>query len=248
MSPLQSLDYGLDPDRVTHADSPLAAARRRLGGRYPIDPFGFDPHLSDLLVPVVTAVVRVDVGGGEHVPAHGPATLVSNRGFGVAEPAAVTVAVRRATGRRLRVVGASPLPFLSGFTRRLGAVSASPRDLAGVLRAGHLVAVPLAPTWLRTGAGTPPLPLMQAMTRAPVVPVAVTPGGPLGTAIRPWRVRFGEPVVPDPGDEPGDPLAAARLAEAVRDAVADLLGRERRPPAGTIAGEARSGRGPDRRE
>lgn len=225
MSPLHAVDYGLDPDRVTHADSLAGAVRRRLEGRYAIDPFGFDPHLSDLLVPIVTAVVRVDIWGGEHVPASGAATLVANRGFGIAEPAALTVAVRRATGRRVRVVGASPLPFVSGLTRRLGAVSTSPRDLAGVLRAGHLVAVPLAPTWLRTGAGTPPLPLMQAMTRAPVIPVAVAPGGPLGTAIRPWRVRFGEPLSLDAGYEPGDPLAAARLAEAVRDAVAALLDR-----------------------
>jgi len=223
MSPLHAVDYGLDPDRVTHVDTLAGAFRRRFEGRYVIDPFGFDPHLSDLLVPVVTAVVRVDVRGGEHLPASGAATLVSNRGFGIAEPAAVTVAVRRATGRRVRVVGASPLPFASGLTRRLGAVSTSPRDLAGVLRAGHLVAVPLAPTWLRTGAGTPPLPLMQAMTRAPVVPVAVAPGGPLGTPIRAWRVRFGEPLSLDAGYEPGDPLAAARLAETVRDAVATLL-------------------------
>jgi hypothetical protein len=35
------------------------------------------------------------------------------------------------------------------------------------LRAGNLVAVPLAPTWLRTGAGMPPRPLLQAMANAP---------------------------------------------------------------------------------
>jgi len=61
------------------------------------------------------------------------------------------------------------------------------------------------------------------MTSAPIVPVAVTPGGPLGMAIAPWRVRFGPLVtLPDPYD-PDDPLAAARFGEAVRDAVSDLL-------------------------
>jgi hypothetical protein len=64
---------------------------------------------------------------------------------------------------------------------------------------------------------------MQAMTRAPAIPVAVKPGGPLGTAIRPWRVHFGRTVTLDEAHDPGDPLAAARLAEAVRDAVSHLL-------------------------
>ena len=44
-----------------------------------------------------------------------------------------------------------------------------------------------------------------------------------GTALGPWTVRFGPLVtLPDPYD-PGDPLAAARFGEAVRDAVAELL-------------------------
>ena len=61
------------------------------------------------------------------------------------------------------------------------------------------------------------------MTTAPIVPVAVTPGGPFGLAIAPWHVRFGPLVtLPDPYD-PGDPLAAARFGEAVRDAVSELL-------------------------
>jgi hypothetical protein len=146
-----------------------------------------------------------------------------NRGFGLFEPAAVSVAVQRATGRRTRVIGAPTAPFASGLSRHLGAISDSPRDLSTCVRAGHLVAVPLAPTWLRTGAGTPPLPLMQAMTRAPSIPVAVSPGGPVGTAIRPWRVRFGPAVTLDQHHDLGDPLGAARLAEAVRDAVSQLL-------------------------
>jgi 1-acyl-sn-glycerol-3-phosphate acyltransferase len=216
-------DYGLDVDRILPPESPWAALRRRIGGRYPIDPFGLDPQLSDLSTPLVSALVRVEATGDEHVPHEGGAVFVANRGFGIVEPAAVAVAVRRASGRRLRVIGAPSAPFLGGFFRRLGAISASPRDLATCVRAGHLVAVPLAPTWLRTGAGTPPLPLVQAMTRAPAIPVAVTPGGPLGLAIRPWRVRFGAPVALDQPHDPGDPLAAARLAEAVQAAVRQLL-------------------------
>jgi hypothetical protein len=221
----QANDYGLDVDRVCAPDSLVQAVRRRIGGRYPIDPFGLDPQLADLATPLVNAIVRVSVFGDENVPHDGGAVLVANRGFGIMEPAALAVAVRRATGRRLRVIGAPTMPFLSGLFRRLGAISDSARDLSTCLRAGHLVAVPLAPTWLRTGAGTPPLPLMQAMTRAPAIPVAVTPGGPFGTAIRPWRVRFGPRVTLDEPFDPGDPLGAARLAEAVRDAIGQLLGR-----------------------
>jgi 1-acyl-sn-glycerol-3-phosphate acyltransferase len=216
-------EYGLDADRILPAENLWRALQRRLGGRYPVDPFGLDPHLSDLSTPLVSALVRVEVTGEEHVPEHGGAVLVANRGFGLAEPAAVAVAVRRATGRRLRVIGAPTVPFVGGLFRRLGAISSSPRDLSTCVRAGHLVAVPLAPTWMRIGAGTPPLPLVQAMTRAPAIPVAVSPGGPLGLALRPWRVRFGAPVTVEPPADPGDPLVAARLAEAVHDAVRALL-------------------------
>jgi 1-acyl-sn-glycerol-3-phosphate acyltransferase len=197
--------------------------QRRLGGRFPIDPFGFDPQIVDLVTPVFSAVIRVEVEGGEHVPRTGPAALVANRGFGIIEPAVLGIAVRRVVARRLRIVGAPEVPALGGLVRRLGAISASAPDMRACLRAGNLVAVPLAPTWLRRGAGIPPRPLLQAMTNAPIVPVAVTPGGPFGTALGPWSVRFGPLVtLPDPYD-PDDPLAAARFGEAVRDAVSGLL-------------------------
>ncbi len=213
----------LDPDRVTRPEPLLRTLRRRVGGRYPIDPFGLDPQLADLVSPMFTFAVRVHVAGGEHVPPTGPAVIVSNRGFGIAEPAALGVAVERSTGRRLRVIGAPSVPFLSGFARRLGAIGASEPDVGAALRAGHLVGAPLAPTWLRTGAGTPPRELLRAMTNTPIVPAAVTPAGLLRAAVGPWSVRFGPLVtLPDPYD-PDDPLAAARFADAMRDAVARLL-------------------------
>ena len=216
-------DFGLDADRVLPPEPLGRALLRRLDGRYPMDAFGLDPQLSDLVAPILGVLVRVHVEGGEHVPATGPAVLVSNRGFGILEPAAVARAVQHATGRRLRVVGAPNVPIAGELTRRLGAISASPEDVSACVRAGHLVAVPLAPTWLRTGAGTPPLTLMQALTKSPIVPAAVTPGGPFGLMLRPWCVRFGSLVtLPDPYD-PDDPLTAARFAEAAHDAVQSLL-------------------------
>jgi 1-acyl-sn-glycerol-3-phosphate acyltransferase len=218
-----ALDH-LDPDRVAPPEGVVAALKRRVAGRYPIDAFGLDPQLANLVTPVFNLAVPVHVSGGDHVPATGPAVIVANRGFGVGEPAALAIAVRRSTGRRLRIVGAPALPFVGGLTRRLGAISASEQDVSAALHAGYLVAVPLSPTLLRTGAGVPPHTLMPALTHAPIIPAAVKPGGPFGTTLGPWHVRFGPLVTLDEPYDPNDPLAAARFADAVRASVRALLG------------------------
>jgi hypothetical protein len=215
--------YGLDADRASDPESPLDALRRRIGGRYPIDPFGLDPQLCDAGAPIVEALVHVRVDGADRFPADGPAVFVMNRGLGILEPTALAIAVRQHARRRLRVLGAPSVPFVGGLLRRLGAVNASPDDVTACLRAGHLVAVPLAPTWFGAGAGTPPLHLMQAVMGFTVFPVAVLPGGPLGTPIGPWRVRIGAHIALDGSYAIGDPLGAAELAEAVRAAVDGLL-------------------------
>jgi len=216
-------DHQLEIDRIDDEVPFGTALRRRIDGRYPIDPFGYDPQLVDFVNPVFSAALRVEITNGDNLPKRGPAVLIANRGFGIFEPAVLGVSVRRAVHRRLRITGAPALPALGGIARRLGAISASAPDLRACLSDGHLVAVPLAPTWLRSGAGVPPRKLMLAMIHVPIIPVAVTPGGPFGLALRPWRVRFGSLVtLADPYD-PDDPLAAARFAESVRDAVSDLL-------------------------
>ena len=213
----------LDADRIARPEAPWAALRRRVAGRYPVDPFGLDPQLADLCVPLFEAAVRVRVSGGEHVPSTGPAVIVSNRGFGVAEPAALGVAVQRASGRRLRVVGAPDLPFVGTATRRLGAISSSGPDVASALRAGHLVGIPLAPTWLRTGAGDAPLAVARALTLAPIVPAAVRAVGRFGAVVGSWSVTFGPMVSLPETYDPSDPLAAARFIDAMRRAVGALL-------------------------
>ncbi len=213
----------LDADRVAPPESFGATLTRRLAGRYPVDPFGLDPQIANLVSPVMRAVVPVRVSGGEHVPASGPAAIVANRGFGFVEPAALALAVERATGRRLRVVGAFAMPFLGAMVRRLGSIAATEDDVRSAIRAGRLVGVPLSPTWLRTGAGMPPHALMPALTHAPIIPAAVRPGGPFGTALGAWHVRFGPLVQLDEPYDPDDPLAAARFADAVRARVRGLL-------------------------
>jgi hypothetical protein len=224
--------FGLDADRVGAPRSLFGALRRRVGGRYVCDPFGLDVQLSDLLAPVFNAVVRVDVEGAQHVPSAGGATFVMNSGYGLIEPTALAVAVFRTTGRRLRVVGAHGVSALAGWSRRFGAIAASPEDIAAALHAGHLVAVPTA---------DPPLELVQAMMGYAVHPVAVRAGGPLGTAIAPWKVRVAAAIPLDGSYPVGDPLGAAELAEEVRATIA-ALHRGERPPdadrttAGLVAG------------
>jgi hypothetical protein len=202
----------------------LAALRRRVDGRYAVDELGGDPHMMDVVAPL-SGPVRVHVDHAEHLPRMGPALLVANRGLGLLEPVVLVVGVRRAIGRRLRVVGAPGIAVLGPALNKLGAVGSRPDDVAAVLRAGHLVAAPLAPTWMRARyAGEPPRVLLAATLGYPVIPVAVTPGGPLGLPLRPWRVTVGEPLVPPADTDPDDQLAAAELAEAVRNAVRSMLG------------------------
>ncbi len=195
--------------------------RQRLHGEYAIDPFGADPQLQDLVAPIVTRLAPVRVTGASHIPPDGPALFVSNRGLGVLEPTALSVAVRQERGRRLRVVGAAELPVIGDLLKKFGNVSSYPGDLGAVLRAGHLAVLPLGPTWLRTGGGAAPTDLLVAALGYPVIPVLIRPGGPLGLPLTPWKVVVGEPIqVGEVGDR--DPLSAAELAEAVREAVQGL--------------------------
>lgn len=216
-------NHGIDTDRAAPLASPVMLVRRRLTGRYPIDPFGADPELMDLVAPLVRLGVRVRVEHGERLPEVGGALVVANRGVGLIEPAALAVAVRQATGRRLRVVGAPGLPMVGPLLRKLGALGSRPDDVAALLRAGHVAAAPLTATWLRPSAGEPPRALLATVLGFPVIPVAVLAGGPLGLPLAPWRVVVGETVRTETDAVPGDALVAAELAERVRDAVDRLL-------------------------
>ena len=212
-----------DGDRVQPLESPLAFARRRLDGRFQIDAFGGDAQLMDLGGLVLEFGLRVDVEHAERIPRIGGALIVANRGLAIIEPAALALAVRRAVGRRLRIIGAPDTPVLGDVLRKIGAVGYRADDVAALLRAGHLAAAPLASTWLRSGAGAPPRELLAAILGYPVLPAAVLPGGPGPLPIRPWKVVVG-PVVETATDAvPGDTLAGAELAERTRTAVNALV-------------------------
>ncbi len=216
--------HGLDADRVGHRVGLRESIRRRLTGRYPVDPFGGDPLFQDNLIPSVELAVSVEVENAERVPSSGPAVIIANRGFGIAEPAVLTVALRRECARRLRVVGVPELPMVSPVLGKLGMIKGLAGDVRAVLRAGHLAAVPLGPTWLRTRAGAlPPTELLTAVLGFRVIPMAVVPEGPLGLPMRSWRVIVGPHVQLDESFQAGDPLGAAELAELARAAVQELV-------------------------
>jgi hypothetical protein len=218
-------NYGIDADRLLGADSLVDALRRRFDGRYAVDEFGGDPHLQDLLLNPVVDRIRVEVRHGDRLPRLGPALLVANRSLGFAEPFVLTAAVHQRTRRRLRIVAVPEVPLVSALTHKLGGIGSRAADVAAVLRAGHLTAAPLAPSWWGVRAKEMPRELLAATMGFPVFPVAIRPGGPLGLWVRPWIVSVGEPLSPPAGTSLGDPLVAAELSEAVHHAIAAMLAR-----------------------
>jgi hypothetical protein len=196
-----------------------ALIARRARGAYDIDEWGLDPELVSLANPVFALRWDIDVEGAEGLPAVGGAVLVFNRRFGVSEPWVVARGVRQACGRFVRTVGAPDVAGIGPFLRRFGGVLDRTDEIAGLLRAGQLVGLPMARGLRsREHAGLLEVARIQAAidASAPVVPVALV-GRESG---RNWRLVVGEPMRPrrDAG-----PLAAAELAEDTRRAVQVLL-------------------------
>lgn len=216
-------NYGIDSDRLLARDSFVDAARRRWAGRYAVDEFGGDPHLQDFVLAPLVGRIPLHIVGGDRLPMTGPALLVANRGPGFVEPFVLSGAVQRAVRRRVRLVGLPNPPLLGTLTHKLGGVGRRAGDVAAVLRAGHLAAAPSAISLSATGVGEAPRAVIAATLGFPLLPVAVKAGGPAGLPVRPWVVSFGEELAPPEGTEPGDPLAAAELSEAVRAAISGML-------------------------
>jgi len=214
-------NYGIDSDRLLGRDSLVAALRRRWDGRYAVDVFGGDPHLQDFVLAPAVGRITVEVHGGDRVPASGPALLIANRRWGVAEPIVLAGAVQRVVGRRLRALGMPDPPVVGTLVHKLGGIGRGAGDAGAVLRAGHLATAPLAMRW--RGADEAPRDVIAATLGFPLLPVSVRTAGPLGTPLRGWVVSVGEPLAPPEGTAPGDPLAAAELSEAVRAAIEELL-------------------------
>lgn len=208
---------------------PADFVRRRATGRFEIDEWGADPELIDLLHPLLGLATRVGLDGSEHIPAHGPALLVVNRRFGIAEPFIVQAALRRMTGRLGRFVGIPDVAPVGLVLRRLGGAVGKPGEIGALLHAGHVVLIPLSPESRRPPrAGTIEPDLLEPAVNGgtPLLPVAVL-GGELSGR---WTVTVGPPVDP-PRVRSGrhSPLALAELADAARAGVQELLD-EATPP------------------
>lgn len=197
----------------------LGLLDRRLRGRFDIDEWGLDPELIDLLDPLLGLRWDIHVDGVDGLPGTGGALLVHNRGFGLDERWILARGVREAAGRFVRTPGLVDRAPIGPLARRLGAVADRDEELAGLLRAGQLVGVPIdvdqlpsdgsALTSAARGSGLPIERLGLAHDAdVPIVPVAIL-GHPLG---RRWRVVVGSPIAP------------ARSRER-SEAVAEIAGR-----------------------
>ncbi|MBX3284440.1 MAG: hypothetical protein KF703_03775 [Actinobacteria bacterium] len=191
---------------------------RRARGAFDVDEWGLDPELVALVDPALSLRWDIDVVGAEQLPAVGGAVLVFNRRVGVSEPWVLARGVRLATGRFVRTVGVPDVAPVGPVLRRFGGVLDRTDEIAGLLRAGQLVGLPMARSLRgRLQAGALEVERLQAAiaTGSPVVPVALH-GREVG---RSWRVVLGDAIRPGTGG----PLDAVELADATRQAVQDLL-------------------------
>jgi hypothetical protein len=205
--------------------NPAVTLARRLRGDYVVDPWGADEGLIDAVNATVERVWRISIDGELAVAPGTPAVLVANRRFGVAEPLVLARALFSMTGRRPRFLGLPDVAPVGWQLRRLGVAVDHAGELASLLRAGHLVSVPLSWYWRRpprAGNLAPDVMAPALAQRVPVVPVAVL-GGELSGR---WRVFVGEPL-PEPRTR--GPLALAELADGARAGVQALLD-EASPP------------------
>lgn len=192
---------------------------RRARGAYDVDEWGLDPELVAMANPVFGLRWDITVDGADRLPAVGGAVLVFNRRFGVSEPWVVARGIRQATGRFVRTVGVPDVAPVGPFIRRFGGVLDRTDEIAGLLRNGQLVGLPMSRDLRsRERVGSLEVERLEAAieTGCPVVPVALV-GRELG---RSWRIVVGD-AVPPVAD--GGPLAAAELAESTQAAAQVLL-------------------------
>lgn len=133
-------------------DRALAFLRRRIGGDYPIDDFGYDEELSRaVLLPLVRLLYeryfRVRTLGVNRIPNEGPALLVGNHSGSIPIDAVMmqyAVATEHPAKRVVRNIGADLVwasPFVSHLARKTGNAVACDEDAFALLEREQLVAV-----------------------------------------------------------------------------------------------------------
>lgn len=191
---------------------------RRLRGEVTVDAWGLDPEVADLVRCSLTLSLRVTLAGPGTLPSEGPCVVVVNRRFGLVEPFVALRAVHDAVGRQARFLGAVPGP-LDTLWRRAGGAVDRPEELAGLLRAGEVVLVPLDAVRRsrhRAGALSPDRLGPALDLDVPVIPLALI-GSELTAR---WTACIGEPVPRPPGHSP---LSHFDLAASARAGVQLLL-------------------------
>ena len=146
---IQAAQRVLGSDWDTRLATLFAALRRRMGGSYEVDEFGFDPQITEILVgavePLAEKWFRLEVRGVENIPTEGGALLVSNHSGTVPiDGVMVGYAVKKYAQRNLRPLGADlvfQLPFVSQLARKLGATLACTEDAERLLGNGELAGV-----------------------------------------------------------------------------------------------------------
>lgn len=146
---IQAAQRVLGSDWDTRLATLLAALRRRMGGEYAVDEFGFDPQITEILVgavePLAEKWFRLEVRGVENIPTEGGALLVSNHSGTVPiDGVMVGYAVKKYAQRNLRPLGADlvfQLPFISQLARKVGATLACTEDAERLLGSGELAGV-----------------------------------------------------------------------------------------------------------
>jgi 1-acyl-sn-glycerol-3-phosphate acyltransferase len=209
----------------------VSLLQRRLAGEFTVDEWGLDRDLVEVLSPVFGLRWGVDVDGADLIPTDGPVLIVANRRLGASEPFVLSRGVRLATGRFVRLPGVPDVAAVGPALRRLGAVVDHPDEVAGLLRAGEVVAA-FCDRDLRHRHHVGPL---RPATVAPALAAgaAVVPVALVGREVgRRWRLVVGSPV-----DRPAarGPLAAAELADTARRRLQTLLD-DALPPRWPFAG------------
>lgn len=185
----------------------------------PVDEWGRDARLIELLTPAARLRWDVSVGGVNHLPKRGGALLVTNsRRFSLSAIYAAW-ALSDALGRPVRFGGRPDIAPIGPLMQRLGGLLNKPEEIRSALRDGELVVVSTRGTRNPRHAGPvdPALIATAVVTGTPVFPVA-SMSSPMGRAarvevgpqIRPQRKRRGS-------------LAELELAEIAQRHIQRLL-------------------------
>jgi hypothetical protein len=185
----------------------------------PVDEWGRDARLIELLTPAARLRWDVSVGGTTHLPKRGGALLVTNSRRFSLSTIYTAWALSGALGRPVRFGGRPDIAPVGPLMQRLGGLLNKPEEIRSALRDGELVVVSTGGTRnpRHAGAVDPTLIATAVVTGTPVFPVA-SMSSPMGRAA---RVEVGAQIRPQ--HKRRGPLAELELAEITQRHIQRLL-------------------------